>query len=284
MFIVDLNQVMISNLMVSMGKNIGADEIQEDLLRHFVLNSIRSYNVKYKAEYGEMIIACDDVYSWRKQIYPYYKANRKKNREESKLDWNSIFTSLNKIRSELKEFFPYRVISVKEAEADDVIGTLCMKFANTNEKILIISGDKDFRQLQIYFNVKQYDPVKKKYLTENNPERYLIEHIIYGDTGDGIPNFLSADDCLVLKIRQKSIQKKKVDLWVTQKPEQFCDEHMLRGFRRNEQLIDLTFIPNELQEKIMLEFELEAGKKRDKLFNYFIENKLKNLMQSLPEF
>ncbi len=161
MIIVDLSQVMISNLMVQLGNHTNT-ELEEDLLRHMILNSIRSYNQKFKNEYGEMIIACDAGNNWRRQIFPYYKANRRKNREKSELNWTQIFDTLSKVREELKEFFPYRVIQIDGAEADDIIGTLVDQFGNTSEKILIMSGDKDFVQLQRYINVKQYDPVQKK--------------------------------------------------------------------------------------------------------------------------
>ena len=283
MYIVDLNQVMISNFMVQIGNHTNI-KVEEDLLRHMVLNSLRSYNVKFRSEYGEMIIACDDRGSWRKQIFPYYKANRKKDREDSELDWTAIFESLNKIREELKTYFPYRVIQIDSAEADDVIGTLCHEFGNTSEKILIISGDKDFRQLHGYMNVRQYDPVRKKWLEENNAERFLKEHIMKGDRGDGVPNFLSRDDCFVLNTRQKPLTTKKLDLWVTLDPQVFCDETMLRGWKRNEQMIDLNFIPTNIRASVIESYNSQKGKSRDQLFTYFVEHKLKNLLPNINEF
>lgn len=283
MIIVDLSQVVISNFMVQIGNHTNI-KIEEDLLRHMILNSIRSYNSKFRDTYGEMIIACDDSMSWRKQIFPYYKANRKKNREDSEIDWKAMFEILAKVKAELREYFPYRVIQVKNAEADDVIGTLASEFGNTNEKILIISGDKDFRQLQNYMNVFQYDPIRKKNIVENNPERYLKEHIIRGDKGDGVPNFLSPDDSLVLNTRQKSISSKKLDIWLGQEPEEFCNESMLRGWKRNQQMVDLNFIPQEIKDQIIEVYKSEAGKTRSKMFDYFFDKKLKNLMTDISQF
>lgn len=283
MILVDLNQTMISNFMAQIGAHTNI-KVDGDLLRHMILNSIRSYNVKFRAEYGELIIACDDKRYWRREIFPYYKANRKRDREKSEIDWNAVFDALNRVRDELKEFFPYRVIQVDTAEADDVIGTLCQHFGNTSEKILIISGDKDFKQLQTYMNVKQYDPVRKKFLTENNPDRYLKEHIMKGDRGDGVPNFLSKDDVFVLNGRQKPLRQTKLDAWLDQEPEVFCDDQMLRGWKRNQQLVDLNYIPDVIKEAIMKKYTSEAGKGRDKLFNYFILYKLRNLMESINEF
>lgn len=283
MIIVDLSQVMISNLMMQLGNHTNT-EVEEDLLRHMILNSIRSYNMKFKNEFGEMIIACDDRKFWRRDIFPYYKANRKKSRDKSELNWTQIFDALHKIRDELKTFFPYRVVQVDGAEADDVIGALVMKYGDTHEKILVLSGDKDFVQLQRYNNVKQYDPVQKKFRTTNDPDRFIKEHIMRGDTGDGIPNFLSSDNCLVVGERQKPVASKKLDVWVNQNPEEFCDERMLRGYRRNQQLVDLTFIPQHIQDAILIEYAAQADKDRKNLFNYFIEKKLKNLIESINEF
>ena len=283
MIIVDLNQVMISNFMAQIGNHTNI-KIEEDLLRHMVLNSLRSYNSKFRNEYGEMIIACDDRVSWRRAVFPYYKANRRKDREQSELDWSTVFAVLDKIRKELKEFFPYRVIEVETAEADDVIGTLCQEFGNTSERILIVSGDKDFRQLHNYMNVRQYDPVRKKVVEENNPDRYLKEHIMKGDRGDGVPNFLSRDDSFVLNTRQKPLKSKKLDVWITLEPEAFCDENMLRGWKRNQQLVDLTFTPDTIRKEVLASYNAQAGKPRNKLYSYFIENRLKNLLVDIDHF
>jgi hypothetical protein len=281
--IVDLNQTMISNFMAQIGNHTNIP-IEEDLLRHMILNSIRSYNAKFKAEYGEMVIACDDKRYWRRELFPYYKANRKKAREKSEIDWNAVFEILNKVRDELKEFFPYRVIQIDTAEADDVIGTLCHEFGNTGQPILIISGDKDFKQLQSYMNVKQYDPVRKRWLEERDPDKYLKEHILRGDQGDGVPNFLSRDDTFVVNGRQKPLRATKLSIWLEQEPEVFCDEAMLRNFKRNQQLVDLSMIPEHIKTKVMESYQTQSGKSRDKLFNYFIDKRLKNLLTDIGQF
>jgi hypothetical protein len=283
MIIMDLSQVMISNLMIQLGNHTNAD-IEEDLLRHMVLNSVRAYNVKFKNEFGEMIIACDAGNNWRRQVFPYYKANRRKNREKSEINWTVVFETLNKVRDELKDYFPYRVIRVDGAEADDVIGTLAQTYGNTNEKILILSGDKDFVQLQAYMNVQQFDPVQKKWRKTNDVDKFIKEHIIRGDTGDGVPNFLSADDTFVVGARQKPISQKKLDQWLVSDPKEFCDEKMLRGYLRNQQLVDLNFIPPDIKKEVLVQYEQQAGKGRDKLFNYFIERRLKLLLESINEF
>lgn len=288
MILVDLNQVMISNLMMQLGNHTDA-KIEEGLVRHMVLNAIRSYKQKFGEEYGEIVIACDDKNYWRRKIYPYYKANRKKAREESEIDWTSIFECFNKIREELKEYFPYRVLKVETAEADDIISTLvhhngALLMTGNAEKILILSGDKDFIQLQKFVNVRQYDPVRKKFISHNNPDVYLKEHILKGDSGDGVPNFLSADDVFISGGRQKPVRQKNLDKWVTQTPEEFCDQNMLRGYKRNEALVDLSKIPVEVYNTILAQYNEQEGKKKGDLFNYFIKFKLKNLMENIGEF
>lgn len=261
--------------------------IDEDMFRHMVLNVLRSYRVKFK-EYGEIVIACDDKKSWRREQFPLYKANRKKNREESELDWGAIFHCLNTVKDELKNYFPYRVVHVESAEADDVIATLCMRFGSilaTKEKILILSGDKDFVQLHVYSNVEQFDPVNKRFIKNADPHQYLREHILKGDRGDGIPNILSPDSCLVDGERQKPLRADKLALWTsTPDLQKILTEEQYMRFKRNEMLIDLHNIPQHLQDEIHEQYEAEGGKKRDRLFQYFIDHKLKYLMEHISEF
>jgi hypothetical protein len=283
LIIVDFSAVMISNLMVEVDPKTTVT-VEESLLRHMILNSIRSYNHKYRDQYGEMIIACDDRHYWRKDVFPYYKARRAKSRAQTQLDWDSVFKSLDTIKAEVKEYFPYRVVQYDGAEADDVIGTLVQEFGGKGEPILILSGDKDFVQLQSYMGVRQYDPVRKRDLNTNNAELSLKELIIRGDDGDGVPNFLSPDNSFVTGTRQKPIMQKKLDVWLTQELEEFCDADMMKKFKRNQQLIDLTFTPNDIKSGILCEYESQAGKNRSKLFNYFIERKLKILMEAINEF
>ncbi len=285
MIIVDLNQVMLSNLLMQLGNHTNA-QLEENMVRHMILNSIRSYRVKFAAEYGELVIACDNTNIWRKGVYPYYKANRKKNIEKSEMDWKAIFDCMSKIRSELKEFFPYKVIDVESAEADDVIGTLVNKFGtelNTGEKILILSGDKDFIQLHTYANVAQYDPTRKKWIKHNDPIRFLKEHILKGDSGDGVPNILSDDDTFVTSKRQKPMTAKRIEEFLKQPPNP-DDVKLYKNYLRNKELIDLTFTPDYIREKVMDQYNNQNGKDRSKLLNYFIANKMKNLMQHLSEF
>lgn len=282
MILVDLNQVMISNLMMQIGNHTNI-EIEPNLIRHMVLNSLRSYRSKYKEKYGELVICCDNRHYWRKEIFPYYKAGRKKTREASEIDWTKVFETLNIIRDEIKDNFPYKVIDIQGAEADDIIGTLARKY-HAHEKILVLSGDKDFMQLQRYPNVDQFSPIMKRWLRTDDPMAFLKEHVIKGDRGDGIPNFLSSDDVFVVGGRQRPVSKKKLETWIGSDPEQFCDENMLRNFKRNEQLIDLTKTPQSIVDDIINTFENYEVPSRSGLLNYFVQNKMKLMLDSIQEF
>lgn len=281
MIIIDLNQVAISNLMVQLSKD-GGSVPNESMLRHMILNTILRLKRKFGRKYGEVVIACDAKHSWRRTVFPYYKANRKKTRDASDLDWNAIFIMIYKIRDEIRENFPYRVIVVDEAEADDVIGTL-VRFVDSEPR-LIVSGDKDFIQLQKYGDVVQYDPTRDRYLTHDDPVAYLKEHIMRGDTGDGIPNYLSPDNCFVVGERQKAIRQVKLDVWLTQSPEEFCDEVTMRNYNRNTLLIDLSKTPSDIQGEVINQFETQANKPDNKLYKYFVKNRLSVLMESIGDF
>ena len=282
MILVDYNQVAISNLMEQIGSS--KTSIDESLVRHMILNTIRTYVKKFKESHGpEVVIACDNKNYWRREIYPHYKSNRKKAREASGHDWNTIFECLNKIRDELRDHSPYKVISVDTCEADDVIATLVQKYSST-QKIMILSSDKDFAQLQRYTNVEQYSPILKKYIKEPLPLLQLKQLIIRGDKGDGIPNILSADDVFVSGGRQKPITETKIIGWMIQEAKDFCTEEMFRNFSRNEMLIDLTKIPERLTNEILHTYENAIGHSKQDFLNYMIENRLKNLIEVLDDF
>jgi len=278
MIIIDLNQVMISNLMAQIGNHTNI-ELDEGLLRHMILNSIRLNKIKFK-EYGELVIACDDKNYWRKDIFPYYKAARKTQRQKSELDWNAIFEVLNKVRDELKEYFPYKVIQVNKAEADDVIASLVKIFHQT-EKIMILSGDKDFVQLQKYKNVSQFNPVLKKYIKHSNPLHYIIEHTVKGDRSDGVPNIASEDSCFVNGGRQLPMRKQMIEAIIETNE---VPEKWKRGWNRNQQLVNLDYIPEYIADDVLDQYKNQSDKDRSKLFNYFISNKLKNLTEHIGDF
>jgi len=275
-----MNQIAVANLMMNLKMN-NSKTIDESMVRHMILNSIRMYRMEHHDEYGEVVLTWDSKHSWRRDYYPEYKASRRKGREESDLDWDDIFGTLNKIRNEIKENFPYKYLEVFGAEADDIIGFLCEE--NRDEKIMIISGDKDFIQLQKYPNVKQWSPITKKDVNGFNPTTYLKEHILRGDTSDGVPNVLSPDNTFIDGLRQRPLSRKKIQSWLLGGGSDWNDE-VKRNFQRNSTLIDLSRTPEELKNQIRLEYNNAPHGDRSKLLNYFMQNKLKELTENIGEF
>ena len=290
MILIDFTQIAIGSLMVAI--NRGGEEVDDTLVRHLVLNNLRYYRSRFTEKYGELVICCDSKHYWRRDYFPNYKANRKKDRASSGYDWDFIFTTLNGVRDEIKEHFPYKVLEVYGAEADDIIATL-VKQEQDDPDTIIISSDKDFIQLH-GFHVKQYSPVSKKFVNSTPPLEYLREHIIKGDRSDGVPNVLSPDDTFTESKRQKPIRKtmlitltEAMDKW---EPKDLfhlakCNrDTWVRNWQRNETLIDLGKIPQDIGDKILREFKNAPTGDRSKLFNYFVEKKLNNLIQSIGDF
>jgi hypothetical protein len=256
-------------------------EVNLPLIRHMIINSIRSYKQKFGDKFGDIIIACDNINYWRRDYFPYYKAHRKRDREESGFDWKSIFNALNIIREELDKFFPYHLLNVDGAEADDVIAVL-IEALPKNENHLIISGDHDFIQLQKYSNVRQYSPIQKKMIaSKDTHENIKFEHIMRGDPGDGVPNILSEDDSVFVGARQKPITKKRLQEWKNNLPQ---TAEFQRNYTRNKTLVDFDCIPIHIKNRILEQYNNQQKKDRSNLFNYFMENKMKQMLECIQEF
>ncbi|MDC0061302.1 hypothetical protein OAJ26_00465 [bacterium] len=283
MILLDYSQIALSNIIVQKLND-------EKMIRHMILNSIRMYNKKYRNEYGQMVICADGMNTWRKSFFPEYKAHRKKKRAEtdSTMDWNEVFRILNLVREELKDNFPYKVVHMEGAEADDIIGALVQntqEFGN-HEPVMIISSDKDFIQLHKYSNVKQFSPIQKKAVSDKNPRTYCFEHICRGDKGDGIPNILSPDNSFVDEIRQSPMTQKKIAYWLenSDKLQEVMTTEEFRNYQRNKKLIDLEEIPVDLSQTIINNFVEQKPAMRMKVLNYLIKNRLKNLVECAEEF
>ena len=277
MILLDFSQTMIGSFM-AMGK--GSIVVEEDLLRHTVLNSIRQYKHQFRhVDHGGFVICCDSPKNWRKQSFPEYKANRKKRRETDSTDWTSLFEFLHQMIVDLREYFPYKVMRVEGAEADDIIAVLTQE--EMKNPTTIISSDKDFIQLQKYEGVQQWSPLTKSFV-KGNPEESLWEKLIKGDVGDGVPNILSSDDTLVTEgKRQRPVSKKKMELWKTDRSD--WNEDMKRNFNRNEIMVDLEKTPESIRINIINQFR-EQVPPHGRLLEYFTEKRLKNLMEHLDEF
>ena len=279
MIIIDMNQISVASLMMHLHMNKG--ELEEDMVRHMILNSVRMYRTMFNEDYGEIVLAYDSKVYWRKEIFPQYKSNRRKNREEDNKDWDSIFDVLNNIKEEIKEFLPYKVVEVYGAEADDVIATLCKHYQN--EKVMIVSGDKDFIQLQKYDNVSQYSPITKKLVNGVDAVVYIKEHVLKGDKSDGAPNVLSPDHTFTDELRQRPLTSKKLESILAQDIDELDDE-IKRNYQRNDKLINLDNIPKTLESEILNSFNEASYGDRSGLLNYFIEKRLTSLTENIGEF
>ena len=283
MILVDLNQVLISNLMV---QTRGKPEVKPnlDMVRQMVLNSLRGFNIKFRDEYGKMILCSDAPNPWRREIFTLYKHGRRKGRVDSDTDWDNIFDIMLTIKNELIENFPYIVMHVAKAEADDIIASLIK--LREEDKYLIVSGDKDFIQLHHYGDVYQFSPILKGYIGENeDPIQFLHEQIIKGDRSDGVPNVLSADDIFLDKaVRQRPINKKRLAEFTNIETSLDIEPSIKKNYQRNKALIDLSQIPEYIEKSIINTYKNYKAKDRSLLLNYFMKNKLKTLIEQVNDF
>jgi hypothetical protein len=286
MIICDYSGIAVSGVF----SQVKPDKIEENFIRHIILNSLRMYNLKYRDKYGSMVIACDGG-SWRKDYFPEYKGARRKNREASGLDWTEIFRIINKIKDEISEFLPYAVIQHPKAEADDVIATLVettQQFGNY-EPVMIVSADKDFIQLQKYDNVQQFSPLTKKQVTDKNPQRYLLEHVFKGDSSDGVPNVLSADRVFLEEgSRQTPLRANKIEEWckaiANDTLQAVMPDDIYRNYIRNLNVIDLSKTPDDIKAGILEAYDNRPTKGNSKVLNYLISQRCNLLISCVNEF
>lgn len=278
MLLIDMNLLTISTLMA---ESKGNPIIDLGLIRHMVINSVRSARQRFYEKYGEPVLCYDSrVKGWRKEIFPAYKANRKKLREHSNVDWNALYDIIRQVKQEIKETFPYKTMEVASCEGDDLIAILAK---NIPGKHLILSSDHDFFQLHNE-KIYQWCPSKKTMLLCKDPEKEIIRHIMRGDSGDGVPNFLSPDTVFIDGGRQKPIFEKKLAEWIDVPLNTFCTSEMIRNYERNKTMIDFSQIPEHIKDAILEEYELPIEGNRGKILAYMTENNMNLMLQHLQEF
>ena len=259
----------------------------ENLIRHMILNSIRMYKQKFK-DYGEMVIVADAGGNWRKDVYPEYKGKRKQNRDESKIDWDKAFQNINMVLEEIKTNMPWKVIHQWGCEADDAIAEITkwtQEFGNY-EKVMIVSADHDFIQLQKFDNVQQFSPVTKKFVKDPNPRLYQLEHILKGCSGDGVPNVLSDDDTLLVEGKRQNVLSKKKKETLLEDPNAL-GEQVYRNYIRNKKMIVLTEeseCPDSVKQEIINKFESYETPARNKVLPYLISKQCRLLVEVVEEF
>lgn len=297
MILIDYSQVALASILTFQRELKGSESEVKNLIRHVTLSTIKSYKKKYGKEYGSLVICCDGRKYWRKEFFEHYKGMRKSNREKSDLDWGLIFDTLSEMRIDLVKHFPYKVLHIDRAEADDIIAVMT-KYVQENElvqtglveesqKVLILSSDKDFKQLQLYPNVKQWSPMQKKYVTATKQEiiEHKIEHIVKGDAGDGVPNILSKDDVFMIGERQKSMSAKRLQEFFASGFIACKNDEERRNWHRNATLVDFDFIPEDVS-KTIIDSYLNTKPSGDKMaiMQYLIDNKCRLLLDELEDF
>ena len=279
MILIDYNAIAISNVVTQ------KLDIDENLVRHMILNSLRMYRSKSKNKFGELVICTDGKKNWRYDVFPNYKFKRKDARKESKMDWNELFRITNMVLEEIKENYPYKVVEHERCEADDIIAAICentQEFGK-HEPVLIVSSDKDFVQLQKYDNISQYSPMKKKFIKEEHPRKQMIELILKGDQADGIPNVLSNDDVFVEGIRQTPLRKNIIEE-LTKDPLSMGKE-IYRNYQRNYKLINLSMTPDLVKEEIIYNYESQKPPTDKKMvFNHLIAKRCRMLLENVEDF
>ena len=102
-----------------------------------------------------------------------------------------------------------------------------------------------------------------------------------GDKSDGIPNILSNDNCLAEGIRQTPLRKALFDAYMRITIEN--DDKYYRNYLRNQTLIDLEFIPQNIEDKILNEYENTIPVK-GKVFDYLRVHRLNELLNHVEDF
>ena len=153
------------------------------------------------------------------------------------------------------------------------------------QKIVIISSDKDFVQLQKYRNVVQVSPRTRSFVKTDDPVFYLKEKVIRGDRGDGIPNILNEDDIYVVEgYKSTAMTKKRFDALISQTPETCTDKIISERWARNQKLIDFDYIPKDVEESILEEYAKPIKGSKGKAYEYLIKYQCYQLLQDIDNF
>ena len=166
-------------------KHSGQSDFADDYIK-----TVQSLAQSYKA--GRVIIACDKgSSSYRKGIYPEYKANRKEKfeqqTEEEKAAFEAFFKDFETTLEKISSYYP--VLRYDGVEADDIAAWLVQNLDYSN--CWLISSDKDW-DLLVSKKVNRFSYVTRKEITVDNwpydctLDNYLGVKVIQGDSGDNI--------------------------------------------------------------------------------------------------
>jgi 5'-3' exonuclease len=262
-----------------------------DILRHMIMDSVRMNVAQFKSFNKPVVIASDGRASWRKDIFKYYKFKRPEERAKlaPNVDWKVIYELITEIVDDFEKNFPFVCVRNNRAEGDDIVGALVKHYHAQNQfdGIMIISGDKDFKQLHYDSRIRQYSPVLKDYVKSEGAEIERKKIILSGDRLDGVPNVLSPDNSFADKIRQRKLMPKiKAELMAYASPDDIREAVIKRNYYRNMVLTDLNMTPKDIRADIIEQFETKRNKLPPtmKVFNYLVSKQLVELSSKAGDF
>lgn len=150
----------------------------------------------YSSEKPKMIVLWDGRAQWRFDLYPEYKSNRGKDSKGKEMK-EQFKLQQPKILKALKMLGVDQIVG-KGYEADDVAGFLSKAYSSQGNKVVLISGDKDWIQL-VNGVTTWYDPVRERFVRRSNfeeftgvqtVEQFVQTKAIEGDSSDmiaGVP-------------------------------------------------------------------------------------------------
>lgn len=300
MIVIDYSGVAIAAI-TGFKEDLHRDEAHvENLIRHVILSTIKNYKKKFKREFGsEVVIAVDVGPYWRKGIFEHYKAGRKKAKDDSDIPWDLVFKHMYATLEDIKLHFPWKVIAVKGAEADDVMAIMANTVAYNNqtkdlldtgdepEKTVIISSDKDLCQLMTHPNIRVWSPYKESFTKlDQSPAMFLRRLILTGDRGDGIPNVFSPADSFVTGIRQKPATEKKMLPILEAKSmlDAAPDAAVRQRIAENARLISFAFIPSDLKCTIIEAYDVKPKGNQMTILKYLASKSMKQMLDDVDQF
>jgi 5'-3' exonuclease len=292
-----------------------------DMYFHLMLKSLIGIK-KLTGVKSDKVVLCIDGNSWRKQLYPEYKAHRKtkRDKEKSEFDWKEFFKVTDELLSIIEKTTKIKVLRSPNAEGDDSIFVLSKYLSDRNIQSVIVSSDKDIKQVLRHDNVEMYDPILREYITGYDTKS-LLTHVLQGDSGDNIPSIKDStefDPEFIKHLKVSGIHLTKVEdvtkLEVFRnildeydgknvyKPARFgpvgaqkiVDAGNVRNilrenplyakhFKRNRKLIDMRKVPIEIKEDIIRVFEEYPVCKNDlfTLQDWVVSHKMKDILKNI---
>lgn len=270
----------------------------ENILRHAIINSFTTLKKRFGAEYGELIIAVDGKKNFRKDIYEHYKAGRAEARKKSDIPWNIVFDIVHRLVDEAKENWPWAVIEVDRAEADDVMFVLVEDIANHNtqsvgvmdddepEKVLLDTRDQDMFQIHRP-GLRQWDSRDRKFITLPSgmtAEAFRKDLIIRGDTTDGVENVFTPLGTLITPgVRQTACIAKRMNS-VLQFENIFdydLDPVIKERIKMNHQLVSSQGIPLDVRDEIVSKYKNRTINKKMKMLQYLQKHRCIRLIDEI---